>query len=316
MSANTPTLLGEDDYEAIEAAVMETSRGRWFLAEYAKRHRSADTRVVLDAIGRLEGLVGRAAEAPQARMRFDLMDMSAAIERTRRDLAQLKSETEATGRFVAAGEELDAVVTATESATQEILGAAERIQEAAWSLKDAGADQALCDTIDQRATDIYLACSFQDLTGQRIAKVVQTLRYLDGRINALLDMLGGGEATATPQPAAVAPDTPRKADAHLLNGPALPGRGLDQANVDAMIEEELFADAPREAPPRPAPAVIEAQRIEPTPKAAAPEPVPPPRAMAAPEPPEPPAPKPQRRLTPLLPDLADLSFEEKMALFS
>src|ERR1700748_1919651 len=45
---------GEADYDAISAAFMETSRGRWFLSEYAKRNRNADTRMVLDAVSRIE----------------------------------------------------------------------------------------------------------------------------------------------------------------------------------------------------------------------------------------------------------------------
>src|SRR5882757_9769324 len=44
----------EEDYEAISDAFMETSRGRWFLGEYAKRNRNADTRMVLDAVARIE----------------------------------------------------------------------------------------------------------------------------------------------------------------------------------------------------------------------------------------------------------------------
>src|SRR3978361_1842503 len=44
----------EQDYDAISEAFMETSRGRWFLGEYAKRNRNADTRMVLDAVARIE----------------------------------------------------------------------------------------------------------------------------------------------------------------------------------------------------------------------------------------------------------------------
>src|SRR6201990_644720 len=44
----------EEDYDAIRDAFMETSRGRWFLGEYAKRNRNADTSMVLDAVARIE----------------------------------------------------------------------------------------------------------------------------------------------------------------------------------------------------------------------------------------------------------------------
>ena len=59
-----PSPARREDYEAIEAAVLETARGRWFLDEYARRHRVADTAVVLDAIGRLEQLVRRERSIP------------------------------------------------------------------------------------------------------------------------------------------------------------------------------------------------------------------------------------------------------------
>src|SRR5262249_52610331 len=49
-----PSLPSEQDYEAIREAFMETSRGRWFLGEYARRNRNSDTRMVLDAVARIE----------------------------------------------------------------------------------------------------------------------------------------------------------------------------------------------------------------------------------------------------------------------
>ncbi|MCB1492822.1 MAG: hypothetical protein KDJ77_13675, partial [Rhodobiaceae bacterium] len=53
-----------------------------------------------------------------------------------------------------------------------------------------GADAQLCEQLDDHATAIYMACSFQDLTGQRTARVVDTLRFIDGRLNTLIDMWG------------------------------------------------------------------------------------------------------------------------------
>src|ERR1700721_1921511 len=47
-------LPSEADYDAIQEAFMETSRGRWFLGEYAKRNRNSDTRMVLDAVAKIE----------------------------------------------------------------------------------------------------------------------------------------------------------------------------------------------------------------------------------------------------------------------
>src|ERR1700731_4458825 len=54
----------EEDYDAISAAFMETSRGRWFLGEYAKRNRNADTRMVLDAVARIEDSIAAQRQPP------------------------------------------------------------------------------------------------------------------------------------------------------------------------------------------------------------------------------------------------------------
>ena len=59
--AQLPQGMSEDDYDAIEAAVTETVRGRWFLREFARRNRSGEMREILDAVARLEGSIGQAA---------------------------------------------------------------------------------------------------------------------------------------------------------------------------------------------------------------------------------------------------------------
>jgi len=56
ISKISPAPAAERDYESICAALMDTERGRWFLQEYAKRNRSADTKVLLVAIERIEAV--------------------------------------------------------------------------------------------------------------------------------------------------------------------------------------------------------------------------------------------------------------------
>jgi chemotaxis protein CheZ len=70
------------------------------------------------------------------------------------------------------------------------LQAAEEIQEVGWILREKGAEPGLCDTLDQRATDVYTACSFQDITGQRTEKVVKVWRFIEQRINAMIEIWG------------------------------------------------------------------------------------------------------------------------------
>jgi chemotaxis protein CheZ len=225
--------LTEADYEAIEAAVMETNRGRWFLAEYAKRNRHADTTMLLVAIERIEATIrGGRAEQTAERIRFDLIEMAKAIARTKAEIAAIKPDSDHHGKFGEATEELDSIVGATEAATSEILAAAERIQEIAWTLREQGLEAEVCDLIDAKATDIYTACSFQDLTGQRSRKVIQALHYLEGRINAMIDIWGLDQTMAAEAAEAA---KARQGETALLNGPSKPGHGLDQADIDVVM---------------------------------------------------------------------------------
>jgi hypothetical protein len=89
----------------------------------------------------------------------------------------------------------------------------------------------LCDELDRRATEIYTACAFQDITAQRIGKIVQTLRYLEGRINAMIDIWGA---------APTGPEDPRPAHP----APDLEAADLTQTDVDSVIvDQDLLAGA-------------------------------------------------------------------------
>jgi chemotaxis regulatin CheY-phosphate phosphatase CheZ len=287
-----PIPLSAADYDLIEAAVMETGRGRWFLAEYARRNRHSDTMTLLGAIERLEAAIrGERAAQSVDRLRFDLFEMAKAIARAKAEIAAIKPDIEEPGRFGEVTAELDSIVQMTETATSDILAAAEQVQEIAWTLREQGIDPEVCDLINARATDIYIACTFQDLTGQRTGKVIQVLRYLEGRINAMMDIWGlDGEADGEK---AAAPDAPAPA----LMGPS--EIGLDQADVDVM----MAPDCGMEIETRQSAAALDG------PPAAKPRSDPSLPAHVS-------EPKPEHSVAdPLRPILA-LSPEEKIALFS
>ncbi|MGB9367784.1 MAG: hypothetical protein WCE79_17405 [Xanthobacteraceae bacterium] len=318
-----PAPISEADYEAIEAAVMETARGRWFLAEYARRNRSADTTMLLKALDRIEAVIrGEQSVESVDRIRFDLVEMSKAIARTKTEIAAMKPDADHHGKFGEATEELDSVVQATEAATSDILECAERIQEIAWTLREQGLDAEVCDLLDAKATEVYTACSFQDLTGQRTRKVTGVLRYLEGRINAMIEIWGLDGALAAEAAEKRAVD----AGTALLNGPARPGQGLDQADVDLVMGPAAVSRPEETVPPIELveEAVIEAAVEDIMPEMpAVPEPV----AMSDDdfeeiemdaEPPievPPPRPRASGGSDPLAPFMA-LSAEEKIALFT
>lgn len=230
-SANALTPLDPADYDAIEAAVMETARGRWFLAEYARRNRNADTQMLLSAIGKLEEAIsGERAAQDIERLRYELGQMARSIARAKSEIAALRPNGEGVTHLEEATEALDAIVRTTERATSEILESAETIQETAWTLRERDVEEDLCDVLDRRATDIYTACSFQDLTAQRITKVVQVLRYLEGRINAMIDIWGGLDSGAT--------EAERAPEAAPLSGIDIT---MSQSDIDEVIvDEDLF----------------------------------------------------------------------------
>src|SRR6266851_1475094 len=131
-------LPSEEDYDAISEAFMETSRGRWFLGEYAKRNRNADTRMVLDAVARIEeNLAAQRQPAPE---NDGLAEALAAIRRA-------VDEARA-----AASAALDSL------ALEEHLAPARKgarvIREIAWRLREIGADGRICDLIDSQVSAI------------------------------------------------------------------------------------------------------------------------------------------------------------------
>ncbi|HZH50898.1 MAG TPA: hypothetical protein VEZ16_03360 [Microvirga sp.] len=149
----TGVTFSDADYDAIEAAVMETVRGRWFLREFARRNRNADTEAVLSALRELEKTVHDGeAERALAEIRAGLQTMAATIARTKRELGLVPRN-----------------------------GGQDDLASFLGSLPDA----------DGSASEE----EFQALAEQRIRRMIQTLRYLEGRIHGLM-------AACAPQPPA------------------------------------------------------------------------------------------------------------------
>ncbi len=195
--------FGLNDYDAIEAAVGSSERGRWFLAEFAKRNRVSDTQTVMSAIEKLQNAVSGSVYAAKPALdvnnivietlRNDLLEMSHKIADTQNEVTAIGLlDADPTHVELVSGE-LDAITRSIEHATSEILESAEEIQEIAWTMREGGLAVETCDALDARSTKIYLACSFQDLTAQRTNKVIETMRFLENRINKMIGILQGVE---------------------------------------------------------------------------------------------------------------------------
>lgn len=179
----------------------------------------------------VQGGEGPESEAMRAEHAALLEFASAA----RSAIAQLRPE-ELRGRDlpIAMGE-IGMIVQTSEEAANAIMDAVEEILRLSGE-----ADAQRCKAeIETNCHRILAACSFQDLTGQRMAKLVETLLVIEDKLGAVEMALDGAHAPAAAAPPARA-ETPTEpnADDSLLNGPAMPGEGLDQDEID-----RLFADS-------------------------------------------------------------------------
>jgi chemotaxis protein CheZ len=157
-----------------------------------------------------------------------------AIARTKQEIATLHFGAFNTHGQARATQELDAVVDGTERATQQILEAAETIEEAANSLSASvkgEQDRALAQDIRDCVIRVFEACNFQDISGQRIAKVLATLKFIEDRIAHMLEIWGGSEVLRDYSP------TQGQAEKKFLHGPKLDGDQdhASQEDVDAMF---------------------------------------------------------------------------------
>jgi chemotaxis protein CheZ len=154
----------------------------------------------------------------------ELAALSKFIEQTKHDIASVRAEEIKFKHIPTATDELDAIVGATEDATGAIMDACEAID-------DLVKGQAVADKVTDQITKVYEACSFQDITGQRISKVVKALKAIDQQVTALLKAFGH---ESTEQQNFVDVDN-RQGDKKLLNGPQLEGQGVSQDDIDRLL---------------------------------------------------------------------------------
>ena len=138
----------------------------------------------------------RAQIAEAQAFQHELGLIYAAVERTRNEMSALGAEVPGGEQTARARRELAAIVGGTEQATQSILQAAEAIDQAANTLTASvkgSHDQGLAHDIQDRVVQIFEACNFQDLTGQRVAHVMATLKFVEEHVARLLTIWHGIE---------------------------------------------------------------------------------------------------------------------------
>lgn len=129
-------------------------------------------------------------------------------------------------------DQLEAIVKATESATHDIMQNVEEIEGFSLKLREVSPENTdLCENIEFNVANAIVACSFQDLTGQRVTKVVKLLKHIEHQINVLISMWGEDAIEKEKKTENIETDEYKK----YLNGPQLAGLGLEQTEIDKLI---------------------------------------------------------------------------------
>jgi chemotaxis protein CheZ len=181
----------------------------------------------------MERAQAQIAQAQAYKRELDLI--YTAIKRTRQEMGAPDERVLQTGEIGRVSRELDAIVGDTEQATQTILKATEDIDQAAnmlMALLKSDHEQGLAGDIQERAVQLYQACNFQDLTGQRVGKVVATLKFVEDHVARLLEIWSALEQFK-PLVLSESADEAKR----FLNGPKLQGdRGhSSQREIDSMF---------------------------------------------------------------------------------
>ncbi|WP_419902506.1 protein phosphatase CheZ [Kiloniella sp.] len=188
----------------------------------------------------LEGLVdslmlniGDEAVETNHKILTEIGSVASYIHDTKRQLASLRPDEIKSDYLPTAADELDAIVGATEQATHNILSAMELLEELADTLDNSST----AEKINGAVTQVYEACSFQDITGQRISRVVNALQHVEQKVDKLLQAFGDGIASdADPEkPTPKRADGVNRPDEDLCNGPQLEGEGVSQDDIDALL---------------------------------------------------------------------------------
>jgi chemotaxis protein CheZ len=202
------------------------------IAEFLRNKRNDDEVTLIDVVHLAEITAESLQtffETMDSAVYRELREIAEYIKSMRREIGALQVNELKQNRIPAAGQELDAIVKATEKATNTIMTSAEAVMAA-----DTSDGEAFKTLVDSRMLDIFEACSFQDITGQRIAKVVETLEHIEARVSRF------AAAVQTKDLEGVMTERERERAQRkqklLLNGPQFEGEGIAQNEVDQLFK--------------------------------------------------------------------------------
>lgn len=167
--------------------------------------------------------------ASDLRIYHELDALAGYIRKAKMEIASIRPDEIQDQHIPMATDELDAIVAATEEATGTILDCAEKLENIGATLDDKDSE-----AVTDAVTRIYEACNFQDITGQRITKIVKALKHIEDKIGNLVNAMGEQMNIVIKDDETEAVDE-EIIDKELLNGPALPEDAVSQDDIDALL---------------------------------------------------------------------------------
>jgi chemotaxis protein CheZ len=164
--------------------------------------------------------------AKEAKLLQEVEELGRTIATAKAEIATLRVDDITDRDIPFATDELDAIVEHTAQATHAILESCETLDEVSGTISGDPAAK-----LQAATTRIYEACSFQDITGQRITKVVTTLKTIETKVAQIISTFG--PSTEGLERKAHKPEASAEAD--LLNGPQLPAHAMDQSDIDKLM---------------------------------------------------------------------------------
>lgn len=205
------------------------------IADLKKNSPSLESQDLVEIIRSVIESLGNDAACGPLRVYSEIGELADYIKRAREDISALCPIDITEEHLPTASDELDAIVEATEKATNSIFEAVESIEGIAAELPSEVSDK-----ITEHITSVYEACSFQDITGQRINKVVKALKHIEARIEEIMVAFDArGAAIEKARERAIqrraAGSEDGRSDAHLMNGPQNEGEAISQDDIDALL---------------------------------------------------------------------------------
>ena len=195
------------------------------LAEIRARKPEIEPEMVAEVVRAVLTTISDELTSKEASLLEEVEELAKTIATAKTEIAALRVDDITDHDIPSATDELDAIVGHTAQATHAILESCELLDEVAANITGEPAIK-----LQDATTRIYEACSFQDITGQRITKIVATLKTIEGKVAHIIATFGPGITHSARKPA-----NQELTEADLLNGPQLPTNAMDQSDIDKLL---------------------------------------------------------------------------------